>query len=622
MKNPFTRIKLQSLNKQKLPFVFFFLCLGIWLSLSIYGAFCDPDITIMEAADMWDENFIFRSNKFLFLFSGNGFGHQRLYQFLVYFIADSLGYIRPIDYINMGRFISNAFGLLSVITALKLVKNHIKNTDSYFIASLIILHPLFFFYSLQAEPYTMLFFMGTIQLLTYFNLEKNKAYSWYFLIISILGFFTHYYFVILLLAECVNELFCYIRNRKIKLLPFLSISGLSIIFLFQAFKVLPSPGLEYSDGYSIFSWTFILKMLGILWGITPVIFSDSIMYFLSIAVSIIFFYLIIKNSNSVPKIILIYFILLLSVFIFFNIIFCYLNHWSYPIMRHYIHIVLPCTIMIGISINKYKKYRFLIIALILSVFLYSDYGIIHTKYKYDGPSVVNYISQKAENTGKENYITLINPEWAGYGLINKNISINYVEPYSMTQMLSYNSINLHTYKRPHLLAFRNLSLPPLFSDQYTHTAYALRYQIYLDSGFKIDHFENFLNEKKANQLLNNILKKRTCNLNHLEMLFLKDKIISIYNKNRLLLEILYPQYVPNFIRKELRIEDKIVNIINAFPKISYFYLLYINEFILGINSIDTTIQETAVNSMLNNPKLKLKEIKEFYNVKIYTFTRI
>jgi hypothetical protein len=614
------KIKYLNVYKQNFPFILFLLCLCIWLSMSIYGAFSDPNITIQEGANIWDECLLFHSNKSLFLFSGNMYGHQHLYHLLVYCITDSLGYNTPLDYIYVGRIISIIFALLSIITLIILIKNHIKNTNAYLITSVIGLHPLFFFYCFQAEPYSMLFFIGTFQLLTYLELEKNKAFSWFFLTISILGFFTHSYFLILLFAECINELFCYINNRKIKLLPFFTILGLIIIFSFQAYEVLGSPAKYFIDGYLIFSRTIILKMFGILFGITTVIFSDLIVYSLSIASLIIFFCFILKNRGSIPAIISIYFISLMITFIFENI-YTYLSGYTYPMMRHYIHIVLPVTIIIGISISKHKKNVCLMIALILCVFTYTDYKIINTKYKYDGLSVVNYIHKKAEITGQENYLTLIDPDWAGYGLIERNISFNYVDPYTLGQIISYNSINLYSYKRAYIFQFINMSLPPLFPDEYMRAAYAFKYQIYLDSGINIGQIEDFINQKSTNKLLNNMLKNKSYKLTHFEMLFLKNKNIQTYNKNRLLLEILYPQYIPNIILRELRIEDRIADIIDTHPEISYFYLLYVNEFMVGIDYLDTTIQKTAINSMLNNHRLILKETKEFPNIKIYTFAR-
>jgi hypothetical protein len=612
--------KFLNMFKNNLPFMFFLLCLGTWLSLSIYGAFSDPNVTVQEALNIWEENFVFHNNKSLFLFLPNIVYHQHLYHLLVYFITDSLGYLTPLDYIYVGRILSIIFGSLSIITALNLFKNYIKTANRYFLTSIIILHPLFFFYCFQAEPYAMLFFLETLQLLLYFKLGKNKSSSWLFLTISILGFFTHYFFLILLFAECVNEIICYIKNRKINFLPFFAILGLSIVISFQAPVLLHSETRYNMEGLLIFSWTIILKMLGILWGVIPVAFPDSIVYSLSIVSLIITFYFIFKNSGSIPKIILIYFIVFLTAFILQTIL-SFIIGSTYPFMRHYIHIILPLTIIIGISLNKYKKMGGGIIASILIVFACTNYKTINTNYKYDGLSVINYIHKKAEMAGHENYLTLINPEWAGYVLIDRNISFSYVYPYSLGQALLYNTVNLHFYKRPYIYQFRKTSIPPLFPDEYTPSAYALKYQIYLDSGLKINQFENFINQKSTNELLNNILQKRSCKLNHLEIQFLNNKDIRTYNKNRLLLEILYPQYIPNIIRRELRIEDKITNVIDTHPEISYFYLLYVNESILGIDYIDTTTQKTAINRMLLDQRLIFEETKAYPNVQIYTFAR-
>ncbi len=616
------KIKLLNYFKQNLPFTLFLVCLGIWFLLAIYGAFSDPNITIQEGGSIWEEYLLFTNIKSLFFFTGNSFGHQHLYHLLVYFITYSMGNVtaaNPIS-IYIGRILSIIFGLLSIITAFKLIKNYIKNANPYLLTSLIMLHPLFFFYCFQAEAYTLLFFIGTLQLLIYHELKKNKASSWYFLATSILGFFTHYYFLILLFAECVNELFCYVKNRKIRLLPFFTILGLSIIVSFHAPEVLNSPLQYFTDGYFIFSWTIILKMLGTFGGITPVIFSDSIVYSLSIASLIIIFYFILKNSSSIPRIICIYFISLLIAFILFNII-SYLKGWVFPVMRHYSLIVLPITIITGISISKYKKNGGFAIALILCVFIFTDCKIVYTKYKYDGLSVINYIHKKAEITGQENYLTLISPHWSALGLVDRNIPLNDVYPYLPGQIYAYNSINIYMYQRRPINKFINFFLPPLFPDEYTRTAYAFKYQIYLDSGFKIGRIEDFINQDSTNKLLNNILKNRSYKLSYYEMLFLRNKNIQTYSKNRLLLEILYPQYIPHLLLTELRIDYRISDIIDTNPEISYFYLLYVNEFILGIDYVDTAIQKTALNSMLNDRRLILKETKEFPNIKIYTFAR-
>ena len=184
-------------------------------------------------------------------------------------------------------------------------------------------------------------------------------------------------------------------------------------------------------------------------------------------------------------------------------------------------------------------------------------------------------------------------------------------------IFKYNSINIHLYKRPLIRQFWEMSIRPLSPEE---GARAKR-SIYLDAGLRIDNFENFIHQKSTNELLGTLIKHTSYELNDLEILFLKDTKIKTYNKNRLLLEILYPQSIPNIIRRELRIEDKISDIIDSHPEVTYFYLLYLNEFILGLDVLDTNIQKTAIYSMMSDNRLNLEETKEFTNVKIFAFAR-
>lgn len=592
-----------------------FVCfLSIWLLLVFFSALNDFNITIQEGSNIDEATMLFQKNIYEFIFSGNSWAHQHLYHLLVYYIADLFNYTKYIYFIIIGRLLSILFGFISIITVRTFIKRHVKSIDPNLASILQMFHPLFFFYSFQAEPYSMLFCISTLQLLAYLNIRKGKIFIPLFVILSLTGYYTHFHFLIILFSECINELFNYIKQKKIEWIPFLTLFCLFIALLYQAPPALNSILRFYTDGNFPFSLGICIKTLATFFGITPLLFNDLTIYVISIPLLLYTIFSFYKNHEIIPRIIIIYFFPLLVFFLARDVIYGYLYGGSHPLMRHHIHIVLP--IIISLMSSKKARYSYFIFIFAIAIFFITSLKIVNTPYKYDGLSVIKYI----KSTKINNYIALINPNWVRYNLRNNFLYGN-------------DELNLYHYRRTQIYDiiysdarygfYHGGRITPaiLFNDKDYVTVKSLKNKIFLDSGEIIEQVNDFIMQKRTTKILRNILYHKAYNLNPYEAIFIKTPDIKSCYKNRLMLEILYPEYFPPKIRDMLSINRCLNEIIISQDYYNYFHLLYLREFTLGMDYVDTAVQDEALNSLLANPNIKLNEIKEFTNAKIYTFIR-
>lgn len=603
-----------SLNRNNWSTWLFVCFLSIWLLLVFFSALSDLNITIQEGSNIDEATTLFQKNIYEFIFSGNWWAHQHLYHVLVYYIADLFNYTQYIFFIILGRILSIIFGFISIMTVRTLIKRHIKNIDHNLVSILQMFHPLFFFYSFQAEQYSMLFSISTLQLLVYLNIRKSKVFPPLFVLLSLMGYYTHFHFLIILFSECVNELFNFIKQKKADWIPCLTLFCLFIALLYQAPPALNSILRFYTDGYFPFSLGICIKTFATFFGITPLLFNDLTIYVIAIPLLLYTIFTFSKNHETIPRVIIIYFFTLLGFFLARDIIRGYLYGGSHPLMRHYIHIVLP--IIISLMSSKKDRYSYLFFIFIIAIFFATSLKIVNTPYKYDGLSVIKYIKSLQNN----NYIALINPNWVRYNLRNNFLYGN-------------DELNLYHYRRTQIYDilyndarygfYHGGRITPaiLFNDKDDETVKSLKNKILLDSGEIIEQVNDFIMQKRTTKILRNILYKKGYKLNPYEVIFIKTPDVKSCYKNRLMLEVLYPEYFPPKIRDMLSINRCINEIIISHGYCDYFHLFYLRELILGMDNVDTAVQEEALNSLLANPNIKLKEAKEFTNAKIYTFIR-
>ncbi|MDR1324358.1 MAG: glycosyltransferase family 39 protein [Candidatus Margulisbacteria bacterium] len=485
----------------------FILALVVWLGLALYGAFSDLNVSIQEGTNIYDElrpetNYTSVVNSLKWFFGGKSTGHQYLYHLTIFCLAKIFGLTGGLSFVLLGRIISIVCSILSVISVKYFVKKNLPKHNPESVALLQMFHPLFFFYSMQAEPYALLFFWTILHLILYFNLQDSRK-SWQILAfgaVTILGYYTHFYFLLILFAEILTELYKFLKKQKILIWPFFLLLCLMPLLFWQIPVALNSSLKYFIDGYFVFSLGLCLKIFGVLFGLTPLFFSTGAIYLLTICLFcgawLIYFY----QHKNLPVVFGFFYLLLFCAFVFVYGIFASYG-FTYPTMRHYIGIILPLTIILLSWPNK--KIIIFVSLIVLSVFAITDVLLVREKYKPDGISAGNYITGYAGSK-----VILLSPAWAYYSLNkvqveSKDIGIWY-----------YSKHDLH-----------------------------LKYGVSINS-----------------------------------------RIEEIFSGN-------------------------------------VMHFAHISEYVLGLDNVDTQIQDEGLQDLLRNPAVKLIDTKEFANIKIYTFRK-
>jgi hypothetical protein len=397
----------------------FILTWVFWLGLALYGVFSDLNVSIQEGTNIYDElmpkhNYIYTVNSLKWFFGGKGTGHQYLFHLMIYGSAKIFRQTSGLSLVLLGRIISIVFSLLSVIVVRYFVQKNLPKHNPESVTLLQMFHPLFFFYSMQAEPYALLFFWTILHLILYFKLQSAQN-PWQILAfgtVTILGYYTHFYFLFILFAEILTELYKFLKKQKILIWPFGLMFCLTPLLLWQIPMALNSSLKYFIDGYFAFSPGLCLKILGTFFGLTPLLFSDILIYILTVFLLGGSALWLIKNRQAVPLVISIFYFLLLGAFIFFNTVSAAYG-WTYPTMRHYVGIVLPWTIVFGtFLLQSSVRVRSVLCAIVLGVFLLTDILSVGKAYKPDGLSATEYLR---ENLSPEAALILC-PSWTYYSI--------------------------------------------------------------------------------------------------------------------------------------------------------------------------------------------------------------
>jgi hypothetical protein len=485
------------------------LSLILWLGLALYGVFSDLNVSIQEGTNIYDElrpanNYISAVNSLKWFFGGKSTGHQYLYHLTIYCLAKIFRQTSGLSFVLLGRIISIVFSILSVISVRYFVKRNLPKHNPESVALLQMFHPLFFFYSMQAEPYTMLFFWTILHLILYFNLQDSRK-PWQILAfggVTILGYYTHFYFLLVLFAEILTELHKFLKKQKIIIWPFFLLFCLTPLLFWQIPAALNSSLKYFIDGYFVFSLGLCLKIFGILFGLTPLLFSVWAIYLLTIGLFCGIWPIYIYQRKNLPVVLGFFYLLSFCAFVCVYGIFAGYG-FTYPTMRHYIGIILPITIILLSWPNR--KITACLFLLAFSVFTITDALIVRKKYKPDGISAGNYISSYAGSK-----VILLSPAWAYYSL-------------------------------------------------------------------------------------NNLARAES-----------KDVYFAFYDMRNL-------QLFKTKGSINSRIEKTLLGQTIHFVRIS--------EYVLGLDYVDTQIQDEGLQTMLRNPAVKFIDAKEFTNIKIYTFRK-
>ena len=139
-------------------------------------------------------------------------------------------------------------------------------------------------------------------------------------------------------------------------------------------------------------------------------------------------------------------------------------------------------------------------------------------------------------------------------------------------------------------------------------------------GQPVSNVNFFLAQSDTTIVLTKLLQLKNLKLDAYERAFLFDKHMPVLAKNGLLFALLYPDLCPPntpfFSRVSLyhRLDS-------FFEQTPLVHFLYVNEFALGINHFDATLQNKALMLLRKNPSLVLREIRYLTNLAVYSFEK-
>ncbi|MDR2410622.1 MAG: hypothetical protein LBE13_21265 [Bacteroidales bacterium] len=492
-----------------------------WSIFAICGIFLDRNISIQEGVYA-AEIILAGENLTRFIFSENLCAHQPLYTLAVLAISRLLGRSSVFDIVIIGRMISVLAGLGSIFLVKALIKNSVPKGNPQIISCLQMFHPLFFFYAIQAEPYSLFFFWAAAQLVVYYRLSESKTMKAWYIITSSFGFFTHYYFCLLFFAEIIQETYNCWRNRKISFSPIciglLGCLGLLVFFLPEALR---SPAKYFSESYRAFDPWFLVQSAGWFIGLPPDLLGAGVTGWLTIFGLGYCLYSMQKNKQDVPMFIIAVGWLFLLLYLGFNAI-TLLYGWTQSFVRHFTILVVP--ILIGTFVNKKQG---CLVFVVWSYFLLICIAMILIPYKSDILSVLKYIEVYP---AVHQVVIYNNPVLVYTGLERLRNKPNILWGSASRQ-------------RVQTLAQELTAMP--FSE-YTQinenlpVSQEIKRRLSLDIAQEITSLEKFVSQKNTRNLLEQLAKNKKIEPDEYEQKFLDYPDIPDKYKNILLLGLLYP----------------------------------------------------------------------------------
>ena len=581
----------------------FLLSVIFWLGLAGYGIFQNPAASTEEAqkimAVLQVEQQPLRETIFG---SRDQSGRQYGFQLLVYTIAKLLSQTSPEQFLITARVLSIILGLSSIFILRLIFYQNFPRSNPDYLSILTMFHPLVFFYSMQAEEYILLLFFTSLQLWAYLSFGKSRSAPIIFLIASVLGYYTQLLFLLLLGAECLAEIIKYFQSKRIVFWPFLITGLLAIQFLFQAANLMfhwqynyYSP-INHNAGQSSVDLSAYLNMFGTFWGITPLLFTHSMLVVLIILLSGYSFYMLWVEYKESSKVFWIYYCLLFFVFFGYNLRLG-LIPFLYPApMRFFIPLAfLNILILFGQRFTKPKAY---LAACLLFVFILTNILIVDRPYNASCRDWLNNTQMVPRNSAIIVYTPIVQMSV----FFNRHFS-------SVLPARPYYREVLGEARQSYAGDFR---LPKL-SDKIV---------IELSSrlGQPISNVNSFLVLPDTTKLLLKLLHQNDLKLDTYEKLFLADKHISVLAKNGLLLALLYPDLCPSDV--QFFRNTSLYHRLDAFfEQAPLVHFLHASEFILGINHFDPAMQDKALMLLQKNPSLVLKETHHLTNLTVYSFEK-
>jgi 4-amino-4-deoxy-L-arabinose transferase-like glycosyltransferase len=308
------------------------------------------------------------------------------------------------DSLFFARVFSLVFTLLTGLTIYKISKNFLNHETTVIITALFLLNPSVVYFSMEARLYALIIFLSALSFLLFYKaylVENSKKISVLFhVLVSILGVFTQYFFVLVLLSQALSLLIISGWRRFLKY----SIVHTAVALIFSInFLIIPNQLNAASNEYIKIDLVYFKKYLRSLQNF--LFCFNRVDFSLAVRRLIIFGYIIwlislfkrhrsnlkFETRQSGP-----------FIFIFLNTIVVYLlliiliNKFKINYEERYISILYPGLFFIFIySLTLMDKRHFVLCAAIIfihyGVVNYNSYGSFVKNYDYE--QIAGYVDK-------------------------------------------------------------------------------------------------------------------------------------------------------------------------------------------------------------------------------------
>jgi len=333
-------------------------------------------------------------------------------------------YLEFFDYNpEVGRHVALIFGILS-IPLLGVLSYQVSKNNSFLLSILLISINIYLIkYSQETRPYSLVFFLSTVNLIFYYKIistnitfSKKIFFFLLFVIFSVVTFSSHPFTFILFFSQILNSIYFFLFFKRKNYLFFLSIPIILLIYLFLNFDYIISQ-LSYNEFFlSHESWKFFYNYY------FSRFFGSKIMGLIYLSTLI---YLIITFRKKI-FLTLNNYLLLVFIFLFSYIIPLVYSYLKTPILtdRYIIFVLIPILILISSLILEIKNKNikifllvFILVPTIMNNYIEIKYRIItkpeFTKFlnnieKDESKNLTINAPNKGELKVVENYITSLN----------------------------------------------------------------------------------------------------------------------------------------------------------------------------------------------------------------------
>lgn len=337
--------------------------------------------------------------------------HVPLYNLLLHFWIQIFG-----NNIYVARSLSLLFFLINIPILYKFSKNYFNNKVALLTVSLFILSPFIIWFTSETRMYTLFTLVATINNLFFLNLVKSnaKAGKLGFFFSTIIGLYTHYFFIFIIVTQIVYILWMFFKDYKA-----VNVRKLAYVYI----------ALVVSSFIFFFPWIAFVINLGFAANSQPVIPTLTTFNIFQTLVNFLFGF---QSQNMQSVLVSLWPIIIITLFVVFTqrknieinnidyfllatflpITLVFLISFIVPIfLTRYLIFVTPTFFLLlsWVLINFPKPLQAYLISgflTILFVLMIYQNVSVYTPAKEDFTSVANYLS---DNTNPQDVIVVTPP---------------------------------------------------------------------------------------------------------------------------------------------------------------------------------------------------------------------